>query len=537
MVYPLFYSIMMMKWWILPLASCTLLQWHFTATWKTVEVAPGLVRPMIAWNDQWPLPTLRANVGDQVQLTLVNGLDEPTLVHIHGLPFRGVSSMDGTEMVSQCPITPGSQFVYEFNITEAGTYWYHSHLMLQYGDGLRGLFIVDDDTSPVTYDEEVVILLGDYYRCRASDCLKQIRQGQFDRMIPVGVSVNDTSDFRWQVLPNTTYLVRIANVAVMAGRWFYIEDHDLTVVEVDGQWTEPYSVLVLNIAPGQRILVLVTTKPTTTKNYIIGTAVDKYTMLFRHDQPSFNVTSWMVYNDAVATTGRMASIDPHDQYEDALIKPQPPQRLMGPIDRVINLEIAITYREFSAKSLNPGGAGAWHTLNGKTYNSPLIPSLMTAMSAPTDYKPLPQIYGEGTHTFVVEYNQVVEIRIVNTDPMRHPMHLHGHRFQIVEKNGRFMSPSNPPQRDTVLVDPFGSVVLRFRLDNPGVWLLHCHLEYHMDQGMGITIVEAPDRIKETLSPHHHEVCRQANVAMEGNAAGTVDWLDLHHQPPPLWDTK
>ncbi|CAN3373572.1 hypothetical protein DIURU_000619 [Diutina rugosa] len=530
-----------MKWWklplLLPLITCALLQWQFNATWKTVEVAPGLTRSMIAWNDQWPLPTLRAQVGDIVSLTIVNQLDESTSVHIHGLPFTGVSSMDGTEMVSHCPIMPGTQFTYEFEVTQEGTYWYHSHSMSQYGDGLRGLFIVDDPFSPITYDEEVEILLGDYYECRARQCLKQIRQGHFKRMIPDVVLVNDTSDFRWSVKPHTTYLLRLANVAVMAGRWFYIEDHDMTVVEVDGKWTEPYTVSVLNIAPGQRVSVLITTKSSTESNYIIGTAVDKYTMIYRHDQPSFNVTSWMVYNESASTSKEMALIDPSQAYQDYDMKPLPSQRLLGPIDLVIRLEIAVTYREFSAQSSNPGGPGAWHTLNGKTYNAPKVPTLMTAISAPADLKHSPKLYGENTHTYVVKYNQVVEIRIDNTDPMRHPMHLHGHRFQIVSINGRFTSPSNPPQRDTVSVDPYGSVVLRFKSDNPGVWLLHCHLEYHMDQGMGITIVEAPDHISESLGPNHHQLCHQANVPMAGNAGGTIDWHDLSNQPPPLWDTK
>jgi iron transport multicopper oxidase len=87
------------------------------------------------------------------------------------------------------------------------------------------------------------------------------------------------------------------------------------------------------------------------------------------------------------------------------------------------------------------------------------------------------------------------------------------------------------RRDTILVNPNGNIVLRFRSDNPGVWLFHCHIEWHVASGLIATIIEAPLEVQKQLSgkipQDHQQACKAGNVPMEGNAAGnTVDVLDL-----------
>lgn len=127
------------------------------------------------------------------------------------------------------------------------------------------------------------------------------------------------------------------------------------------------------------------------------------------------------------------------------------------------------------------------------------------------------------------------------DSGKHPFHLHGHSFQTIvrsnEKAGRYDSrnevqaqyPDIPMRRDTILLHPEGHIVLRFRADNPGVWLFHCHIEWHVDQGLIATLIEAPlDLQKELTIPHDHiDACTSRNILVAGNAAAnTVDYLDL-----------
>ena len=125
--------------------------------------------------------------------------------------------------------------------------------------------------------------------------------------------------------------------------------------------------------------------------------------------------------------------------------------------------------------------------------------------------------------------------------LRHPFHLHGHAFQVVvrsdddtgfyDANNVTSMPSTPMRRDTIIVRPNGHTVLRFRSDNPGVWLFHCHIEWHVASGLIATIIESPLSIQAQLSDKipedHWKVCADGNVPTKGNAAGnTVDLLDL-----------
>lgn len=161
------------------------------------------------------------------------------------------------------------------------------------------------------------------------------------------------------------------------------------------------------------------------------------------------------------------------------------------------------------------------------------------------------IYGEYSHPFVLEKGQVVQIVVNNNDVGKHPFHLHGHNFQAIwrsdEDAGNFIPtpdpdyPETPMRRDTFTVHPKGNVVLRFRADNPGVWLFHCHIEWHVDSGLIVTMVEAPLELQKTLviPTDHIAACEIAGTPYTGNAAGNKDNLfDLSGQnepPAPLPD--
>jgi len=153
----------------------------------------------------------------------------------------------------------------------------------------------------------------------------------------------------------------------------------------------------------------------------------------------------------------------------------------------------------------------------------------------------PLVYGEFSHSYVLDKDQIIDIVVNNLDTGKHPFHLHGHNFQAIARSedeaGIFDAsnssltnyPEIPMRRDTFVLRPNGYIVLRFKADNPGVWLFHCHIEWHVDQGLVATIVEAPLEIQKSLTiPQNHlSACQKGNVPYTGNAAGnTVDLLDL-----------
>ena len=159
----------------------------------------------------------------------------------------------------------------------------------------------------------------------------------------------------------------------------------------------------------------------------------------------------------------------------------------------------------------------------------------------------PAVYGSSTNSFVLEKGQVVEIVLNNYDPGKHPFHLHGHAFQTVVRSavdaGAYVNnetfPRVPMRRDTFMANPNGNIVLRFKADNPGIWLFHCHIEWHVASGLIATMVEAPDELQKTLkTPQDHlDACAAQNFPVIGNAAGnTQDFLNLEGEdtaPAPL----
>lgn len=159
----------------------------------------------------------------------------------------------------------------------------------------------------------------------------------------------------------------------------------------------------------------------------------------------------------------------------------------------------------------------------------------------------PLVYGEYTHPFVLDKDEIVEIVVNNHDTGKHPFHLHGHNFQAIRRSvegaGDFNVtnssqtnyPPIPMRRDVFVLYPEGYIVLRFQANNPGVWLFHCHIEWHMDQGLIATMIEAPLELQKTLTiPENHlAACKARNISTAGNAAGnTVDLLDLTGQNVP-----
>jgi iron transport multicopper oxidase len=205
--------------------------------------------------------------------------------------------------------------------------------------------------------------------------------------------------------------------------------------------------------------------------------------------------------------------------------------------------------------------------NNITYVPQKVPTLYTALTTGNDAEN-PAVYGEFSHSFVLKKNQIIEIVVNNlgerfleeplwhvtdpyTDSGKHPFHLHGHAFQAIARSdedvGSFDAtnssqtgyPAIPMRRDTLVLRPGGHIVIRFQADNPGIWLFHCHIEWHVDQGLIATMVEAPLELQKTITlPQDHlAACKNRSIPTSGNAAGnTVNHFDLtgaNAAPNPL----
>ncbi|KAF2757002.1 multicopper like protein [Pseudovirgaria hyperparasitica] len=500
-------------------------------------------RPVMGINGQWPIPALFVKKGDTLVVNVNNQLgNETTSLHWHGLYQNGTTNMDGPVGVTQCEIPVGGSFTYNFTVDQPGTYWFHSHTRGQYPDGLRAPFIVEDDEMPFAdmYDEEIILSFSDWYHDLMPGLLASfisVSNPTGAEPVPDSALMNDTQNLEIPVLPGKTYLLRMVNMAAFAAQYVWIEGHEMQVVEVDGVYTEPATANMLYMTAAQRYSVLFTTKNDTSANFPIMGSMDQDLFDAIPDGLNPNVTGWLVY-DGAKDKPAAQELDAFEPFDDFTLVPHDKEPVYENVNHNVQLDL---------KMDNLGDGANYAFFNDITYVPPKVPTLYTAMTTgetATD----PAIYGINTNPFILAQGEVVELVLNNDDPGKHPFHLHGHNFQVLIRSdddagfydaatSNATIPATPMRRDTVLVRPGGHFVLRFRADNPGIWLFHCHIEWHVTSGLIATFVEAPLALQSSNIPHDHLAACAANnppTPTAGNAAGnTVNLLDLtgNNEPP------
>ncbi|KAF7450232.1 Iron transport multicopper oxidase FET3 [Pyrenophora tritici-repentis] len=523
-------------------ARCATVTHDFDIGWTYANPDGQQIRPVIGINGKWPLPPIIANKGDRIIVNVKNSLgNESTSLHFHGLYMNGTTHMDGPIGVTQCGISPGSSFTYNFTIDQPGTYWYHSHERGQYPDGIRGPLIVHDNDSPFKdfYDEEIILTLSDWYHERMQPLLASfisIANPSGAEPVPQAALLNDTQNLTVKIEPGKTYLFRMVNMAAFAAQYVWFEEHTMRIVEVDGVYTEPTEANMLYLTAAQRYSVLVTAKNDTNSNFAFVGSMDEEMFDAVPDGLNPNVTGWLVY-DEKKDMPAPKDIDSFEPFDDFNLVPYDKQTVLDRVDKSVTLDM-------NMGNLNDGANYAF--FNDITYVSPKVPTLYSVLSTGANATDA-VIYGSNTNSFVLAQNQVVEIVLNNNDPGKHPFHLHGHVFQVVTRSAADSGPYDatntttpsptPMRRDTILVHPNGHVVLRFRSDNPGVWLFHCHIEWHVASGLTATMIEAPlavqAQLKDNIPADHWKVCEEKGVPTKGNAAGnTIDLRDLRGENGP-----
>ncbi|KAK5997143.1 Iron transport multicopper oxidase fetC [Cladobotryum mycophilum] len=523
-------------------ANAATVNYDFNITWVIANPDGAFPRPVIGINGQWPIPAIEATVGDRVVINVNNQLgNQSTSLHFHGLYMNGTTHMDGPVGVSQCAIPPGSSFKYDFTIDQPGTYWYHSHHNAQYPDGLRGPLIVHDPKFPYQkeVDHEFVLTLSDWYHDQMATLLGQfLNKGNPTgaEPVPKAALMNETQNLEISVEPGKTYLFRVINIGAFAGQYLWAEGHTMRIVEVDGIYTQAAEASMVYIAAAQRVSFLLTTKNDTSANFPIVSSMDTTLFDSLPADLNYNVTGWLTY-DSKAKKPDPAIIYELNPIDDMTLVPYDEMPLLPEPDHTVELDVIMD-------NLRDGKNYAF--FNNITYKAPKVPSLYSVLST-GDLADNAAVYGQYTHPFVLKKDEIVQIVINNLDTGRHPFHLHGHAFQAIyrseEEAGTFESQNvsidkygkTPMRRDTLVIWPNGNMVLRFKADNPGVWLFHCHIEWHVASGLLSTFIEAPQELQKQISiPEDHlAVCAAGNVPTKGNAAGnTVNFLDLKGENKP-----
>ncbi|KAH6796660.1 Cupredoxin superfamily protein [Perilla frutescens var. hirtella] len=500
----------------------------------------------ITINGQSPGPSIIARQGDTIIVELKNSLlTENTAIHWHGIRQIGTPWMDGTEGVTQCPILPGDTFEYKFGVDRPGTYLYHAHYGMQREAGLYGsiqVLLPESESEPFSYDYDRSIILNDWYHnstYEQSAGLSSIPfawsvliqgRGKFNCTtpgLPTGLcnaSNPECAPYALTVVPGKTYRLRIGSLTALSALSFEIEGHNMTVVEADGHYVDPFVVKNLFIYSGETYSVLivanqdpsrnywasakVVSRPSTTPN---GLAILNYDPNNPRRNPSTNPPIGPHWDDVRSRLSQSQSI----KARPGFIHP-PPQRS----DRVI---VMLNTQN------NVSGYRRW-SVNNVSFNLPHTPYLIAYkynMLHAFDQQQPPEGYDSATYdiygvqenanatisnaAYRLKLNTTVDIILQNANTMNrnnsetHPWHLHGHDFWVLGYGeGKFdrvndsskFNLVDPIMKNTVAVQPFGWTALRFEANNPGVWAFHCHIESHFFMGMGVVFEEGVEQVGE-----------------------------------------
>ncbi|KAJ3319129.1 ferroxidase fet3, partial [Boothiomyces sp. JEL0866] len=503
----------------------------------------GFPRRVIGVNGQWPIPPIIAYQHDELVIHATNKLDRgpPTSIHFHGIFQNGTNYYDGALNINDCGIPFGNSYTYRVKLDQVGSYWIHGHGFGDYPNGFRTPLVIQnyDDNLTYGYLDEFTLGLSDWYDREFEDLFNNqffIKfNGEGSEPIPSGPVINDAPNQVFSVMPSSTYRFRVISMATFASMKFWIENHNLTIIEVDGVRVEPYDVDVLLLGASQRYSVVVNTFDSFDYNYNIH--VDFNEDMFGDHFPSNytrSVTATLEYSPDAPLFNYTGTEPDFTLDETALV----------PLEKIHSVapDFTLTYKVIFGKFSDDRNHGSFDRVAYAFPNVPAILSASTMGSLATQNA----IYGPATHSNVLPHNQMIQLVVLNLDKEGdHPFHLHGHVFQIVGKsstpyynatalNPIFNALENPIRRDTVIIPKKGWAVLRFRSDNPGVWPFHCHIQWHLVTGLAAQIIEAPLQLQSQVIPKQmKDNCIARGLNISGNAAGYPDNTTFTGLAPPL----
>jgi FtsP/CotA-like multicopper oxidase with cupredoxin domain len=412
-----------------------------TAIWGYDGLAPG--------------PTLRVKRGGELKVRLVNELPEPTLVHWHGL--RIPNAMDGVPHLVQEPIAPGRSFDYRFKAPDAGTFWYHSHLYAseQIERGLVGILLVDEP-QPVDVDRDIALVFDDW-RLRPDGALHEESFRSMHDAAHLGrvgehLTVNGRPALDIAVRANERLRLRLINAANARLMALRLDGHQAVVMAIDGQPAEPFAARDARVAlgPGNRV------------DLFVDAAL----------APGASAPLLLETGTAAVPIARLAydAGAPARPEPRAAPQPLPPNPLPERMDfaRAVRVDVPLQGGAMRMHERPRGGGDVpGHGID------PLARIWTMAGQASSGH--------HGPPLFSVKRGRTVMLAFPNRTAFPHAMHLHGHHFRLLDALDDGWKPF---WLDTVVVPPDQTWRIAFVADNPGKWMLHCHMLEHGETGMG-----------------------------------------------------
>ena len=507
----------------------------------TIVNFAGKSKRAIAVNGQIPMPTLTFTEGDTAEIYVHNNLDEETSLHWHGLFLP--NQYDGVPNLTQMPIRPHTTHLYKFPIIQHGTHWYHSHTGLQEQIGMYGAFIMnkrkewDIPTLPVVLSEWTNMKPGEVHRSlhNATDWFaikkgttqsyaEAIKGGHlktkitnewkrmnamdvsdvyYDKFLINGKNVNEQPQFK----AGDKVRLRIANAGASSYFWLTYSGGKITVVATDGNDVEPVAVDRLIIAVSETYDVIVTIPDNMSYEFLV-TPEDrtKSASLWlgsgmkmpAQKLPKLKYFAGMkMMNEMMAMNGDLMPMG------------------MEMSNQTMDMN-TVMYREVTGEE-NPKKENKKNTMQGHNIQMPNNNS-MQGMNMASEISDITTLnYGmlkaierttlrdgpvkelkfdltgnmnryvwsldnkvvSESDKILIKKGENVRIILYNNSMMRHPMHLHGHDFRLLNGQGEYS-----PMKNIIDIMPMEKDTIEFAATESGDWFFHCHILYHMMSGMG-----------------------------------------------------
>ena len=481
-------------------------------------------------NGTIPGPALEFTEGEYAVIYVKNEMDVETSIHWHGLLLPNF--YDGVPYITTPPIEPGHTFKYEFPIKQSGTYWYHGHTMLQEQVGVYGAIVIHPKKETLNYDKELVLMLSDWTNEKPMNVLRNLKRGNEwynyrkgtstplaqvikrgalgaqlkfwkQRMEGVDIAdiyypaflINGQKSIEYpEFKPGEKVRLRIIDGGASTSFWMTFGGGDPVLVSADG----------LDVVPVKK-----------NKTFIaIAETYDYIVTIPENGKIEFKITAQDGSGTASVFLGQGKTLKAPD-----VMKPDKIE-MMKKMAKM-NMKMGAPAFKFRPKKDN---RYAMKEKYGMQMSNKKMPDMKTkdadtaspmkmdaeAKSSPYNYdylkspvktnfdkeipvkKILLNLTGNmqryiwsmngvplsESDKIMIKENQVTRITLNNLTMMHHPMHLHGHFFRVLNKNGDYS-----PLKHTVNVPPMDSVTIEFYGNEYGDWFFHCHILYHLMGGM------------------------------------------------------
>ncbi|MBS1535068.1 MAG: multicopper oxidase domain-containing protein [Bacteroidetes bacterium] len=507
----------------------------------TIVNFSGKEKRAIAVNGQIPMPTLTFTEGDTAEIYVHNELNEETSMHWHGLFLP--NQYDGVPNLTQMPIKPHTTHLYKFPIIQHGTHWYHSHTGLQEQIGMYGSFVMNKRTTDPTFRKgiddlpTVPIILSEWTDMKPENVHRMlhnatdwfaikkgttqsyaeaIKQGYFKTKVAnewKRMNAMDVSDVYYDKFlingKNESQLsqfkggdkvrLRVSNGGASTYFWLTYAGGKITVVANDGNDVEPVEVDRLIVAVSETYDIIVTIPADKTGYELLATPEDrtKSTSIYigegikqlvtpmpklKYFEGMKMMNGMMKMNGDLDDMGMQMSLNQMDM--NVVMYPE----ITGEIEKKTDDKMG--KMKMTADDYNSNELSDITTLNYAMLKSPIKTNLpkdapvkelrfelsgnMNRYVWSLDNKVVSE-----TDKILIKKGENVRIVLYNGSMMRHPMHLHGHDFRVLNGQGDYA-----PLKNIVDIMPMETDTIEFNANVEGDWFFHCHILYHMMSGMG-----------------------------------------------------